>query len=65
MRSNVIHHEDWCLSDSEREGAVQAIESDPPKAADVIGEFGLNIAAALTFALLVCMGLSAAGIGAP
>ena len=65
MRGGVIHHAPWCFSEAEREDRTWSGDDDPPRAADVIGELGMRLAAALSFALLVCAYLSAAGIPAP
>ena len=65
MRGGAIHHAPWCFSEAEREDHIWSADGDPPKAADVVGELGISLAAALGFALLVCTWLSAAGIPAP
>lgn len=65
MRDDIFRHNDWCLTDTERTHTIDAVDSGPPKAANVVGEFGVSLAAALSFALFVCGCLSAAGIPAP
>ena len=65
MRGGVIDHPRWHFSEAEREGRTWSADGDPPRAADVIGEFGVNLAAALSFALFVCTCLSVMGIPAP
>lgn len=65
MRSGVIHHAPSYFSEAEREEGSWSVNGDPPQPGHVIGEFGATLAAALTFALLVCTWLSAAGIPPP
>ena len=65
MRGGVIHQPRWYFSEVEREDRIWSADDDPPRAADVIGELGVSFAGALSFALIVCAWLSAAGIPAP
>ena len=65
MRSGVIHHAPWYFSEAEREDGSWSVNGDRPQPGHVVGEFGASLAAALTFALLVCAWLSAAGISPP
>ena len=65
MRSGVIRHAPSCFSEAERPHHTWSADDDSPKAADVVGELGMSLAAALSFALIVCAWLSAVGIPAP
>jgi hypothetical protein len=65
LRGGVLHHAPWCFSEAEREDRTWSRADDPPRAAEVIGQLGVSLAVAFSFALLVCTWLSAAGIPAP